>query len=124
MAESKTVPVAFYPVVDGSMTSTDGQAFFLKVQDTDGAELMLGFPHAEIPNIIECAAMQLTNGRDEQGRTIVAAFETTSFAIGRGPKGEIVLTLKVGLSGNFRFILPDGMTEQLITTLAKSATRH
>ena len=30
----------------------------------DGSELMLGFPHAELPNIAECAAMD--KGREKQ----------------------------------------------------------
>ncbi len=36
---------------------------------------------------MEIAAMQLGNGRDEQGRCC-PPFETTSFAVGRGPNGE------------------------------------
>ena len=121
---SLKIPVEVFLSAEGSMTSKDGQTFLIQVKCEDGSDLMLGFPHKEISNIIELAAMQLNHGRDEQGRTVVAAFETTSFGIGRGPKGETVLTLDVGQSGNFRFILPDGMTEQMITTLAKSATRH
>ena len=52
-----SIPVEFFPVVDGSMTSEDGQTFLLHMRREDGSELMLGFPHAELPNIAECAAM-------------------------------------------------------------------
>ncbi len=58
-----TIPVEYFPIVDGSMTSDDGQNFFYKVRRPDGSEVMLGFPHDQVGNLIENAAMQLQNGR-------------------------------------------------------------
>jgi hypothetical protein len=53
------------------MSSNDGHTFYLKAERVDGSSVMIGFLHNEIPNIIECAAMQLVNGRDDQGRVVV-----------------------------------------------------
>jgi hypothetical protein len=61
------IPVENFTMVDGSMTSNDGQTFYLHARRHDGSELMLGFPHKELPNIIECAAMQMTKRRAENG---------------------------------------------------------
>ena len=52
------IPVEIFLGVEGSMTSDDGQMFMLRVKLEDESELMLSFPHREIPNIVECAAMQ------------------------------------------------------------------
>ena len=78
----------------------------------------------EIPNIIELAAMQLAHGKDAEGQAVVTAFQSTSFTVGRGPNGEVVLSLTVGQTGAISFLLPDGMPEQIIEVLAKSVTRH
>ena len=53
------IPVEIFLGVEGSMTSQDGQSFMLRAKCEDGSNLMLGLPHREIPNIVECAAMQM-----------------------------------------------------------------
>jgi hypothetical protein len=113
-----------FPAVAGSMTSSDGQVFMLRARCEDGTELMLGFPHREIANIVENAAMQLAHGRDDDGQALRTAFNTTGFQLGRGPKGETVLTLTVGEAGNISFILPTDMAKQLHETLGKLQVRH
>ena len=82
---------------------------------------MLGFPHSEISNIMENAAMQSSRGKDQKGRASISAFKTSSFEIGRGPAGEAVLTLTVGESGKIRFLLPSDMPGQLSQALQKLA---
>jgi len=124
MPATNAIPVEFFPAIDGSMSSSDGQTFYLKAERDDGNPVMLGFPHTEIPNIIELAAMQLAHGRDAEGQSVVTAFQSTSFTVGRGPNGEVVLSLTVGQTGRISFLLPDGMPEQIIEVLAKSVTRH
>ncbi|MES2294334.1 MAG: hypothetical protein V4527_13610 [Pseudomonadota bacterium] len=106
------------------MTSEDGQTFLIRVKCEDGSDLMPGFPHKEIPNIIELAAMQLSNGRDEVGHQVVSAFNTSSFRLGKGEGGETILTLTVGETGNISFILPGDMEGQLSDALGRSMVRH
>lgn len=118
-----SIPVEYFPVVDGSMTSNDGETFFYKVRREDGSEVILGFPHDQVPHLIETAAMQIQNGREE-GQVVLTAFNTTGFTLGRGPKGEIVLILKIGLTGRMSFLLPEPMPAELEATLAQSLTKH
>ncbi len=82
------IGMAYFPSVEGSMTSEDGQTFMLHVKRSTGGDLLLGFPHTEISNIVENAAMQAAHGRDAAGRTRQTAFKTTSFQVGRGSNGE------------------------------------
>jgi hypothetical protein len=103
------------------MTSEDGKTFMLHVKRPTGSDLMLGFPHAEISHIVENAAMHASRGKDQTGRTSFSAFKTSSFEIGRGPAGEVVLTLTVGQSGKIRFLLPGDMPGQLSQALQKLA---
>src|SRR6478609_5689553 len=111
------IDMAFFPSVEGSMTSEDGHTFMLHVKRPTGGDLLLGFPHSEISNIVENAAMQAGNGKDAQGRKTVAAFQTSSFKVIRGPNGEAVLTLVVGHAGAISFLLPNDMPRQLSATL-------
>ena len=60
--------IAYFQSVEGSMTSDDGKTFMLHVERPTGGDLMLGFPHAKISNIVENAAMKASQGRDEKGR--------------------------------------------------------
>jgi hypothetical protein len=105
--------IAFFPKVEGSMTSEDGQTFLLHVKRATGSDLMLGFPHSEIPNIVEHAAVQAAHGRDAACKGVVSAFKTSSFKVGRGPDGEPILTMIVGKAGTISFLLPDDMAGQL-----------
>lgn len=107
------IDMAFFPTVAGSMTSPDGQTFMLHVKRPTGGDLLLGFPHSEIPNIVENAAVQAAHGRDAEGQQIVTAFQTGSFRVGRGPNGEPVLTMVVGRAGTISFLLPGDMAGQL-----------
>jgi hypothetical protein len=97
------IDMAYFPSVKGSMTSEDGKTFMLHVKRPTGTDLLAGFPHAEIPNIVENAAMQAAHGRDAAGRTSVSAFKTASFQVGRGPNGEPVLSMIVGTAGKISF---------------------
>jgi hypothetical protein len=119
-----SVPVVYFPTIDGSMTSKGGLTFYLKVITEAGGEMMIGFPHAEILNIVEHAAMQASQGRDREGEKVVSAFVATSFQLGKGPKGEPVLSMMMGQGGKISFLLPGTMAAQLIETLAKAQTRH
>ena len=113
--------LAFFPSVEGSMTSEDGTLFMLHVKRETGGDLLLGFPHGEISNIVENAAMQAGRGKDEMGRKVESVFNARSFKLGRGPDGEAVLTLTVGQSGKIRFLLPADMPGQLSQALQKLA---
>lgn len=115
------IDMAFFPSVEGSMTSPDGQTFMLHVKRPTGGDLLLGFPHTEIPNIVENAAVQATHGRDGDGQQTVAAFKASSFKVGRAPTGEAVLTMVVGRAGTINFLLPGDMPGQLSETLQKLA---
>jgi hypothetical protein len=115
------IDMAFFPSIEGSMTSEDGQTFMLHVKRPTGGDLMLGFPHSEISNIIENAAMQAAHGKDAKGRTSVTAFKSASFQVGRGPNGEPVLSMIVGTAGKISFLLPDDMPGQLTHALLKLA---
>jgi len=118
------IPVEFFAEVLGSMTSPDGKVFMLRVKREDGADLMLGFEHREIPNIVECCAMQMDHGRDQDGEQVATAFNTTSFRIGKGEQGETVLTMTVGETGNISFILAADMEVQMIEALGRAMVRH
>ena len=113
--------MAFFPTVKGSMTSEDGQTFMLHVKRQTGGDLLLGFPHAEIPNIVKNAAMQATHGRDTRGRKTQIALKTTSIQVGRGENGEPVLSMIVGAAGRISFLLPDDLPGKLSQALRKLA---
>ena len=119
-----SIPVEFFPVVDGSMTSEDGRTFLFHVRREDGSELMLGFPHAELPNIVECAAMQMDKGRDQGGDIVATAFITGGFQVGRGPEGQTVLSMVVGGTGKISFLLPPAMKAPLAAMLGRAETKH
>lgn len=110
------IDMAFFPSVEGSMTSDDGQTFMLHVKRPTGGDLLLGFPHSEITIIIEYAAVQAAQGRKGKDET-VAPLMTSSFILSRGPTGEPVLTMVVGRAGTISFSLPGGMPEQLAQLL-------
>jgi hypothetical protein len=76
--------IAYFQSVEGSMTSDDGKTFMLHVKRPTGGDVNIGFPHAEISSIVENAAMQASQGRDEKSRKAVSAFETSSFESGTG----------------------------------------
>ena len=118
---AKTMEAVFFPSIRGSMTSQDGQHFFLHVEREDGGDLMLGFPHAELSNLVEHAAMQLSHGRDKDGDQVISAFRCAGFEVGRGPGGEPVLVLKVGEAGRLSFLLPRDMPGKLTEVLLKLA---
>jgi len=50
-----------------------------------------------------------------------ASFQTSSFKLGRGPNGEVVLTMIVGQAGAISFLLPPDMPGQLSESLQKLA---
>src|SRR5437868_4032801 len=106
------IDMAYFPTVEGSMTSEDGHTFMLHVKRPTGGDLLLGFPHSEISTIIEYAAVQAAQGRNSKDET-VPPLKTTSFILSRGPTGEPVLTMVVGRAGTISFLLPGGMPEQL-----------
>lgn len=111
------IDMAFFPSVQGSMISQDGKMFLLHVKRESGSDLMLGFPHGEISDIVESVAKQAGNGKDAKRRPEVSAFKTTSFEIGCGPDGEAVLTLMVGQSGRISFLMTADMPGQLSQAL-------
>jgi hypothetical protein len=82
--------MAFFPSVEGSMTSEDSHTFMVHVKRPAGGDLLLGFPHSETPNNVENAAIQAAHRRNAKGQQTVAACKTSSFKIGRGPGGESV----------------------------------
>lgn len=115
------IDMAFFPSVEGSMTSQDGKTFMLHVKRESGSDLLLGFPHSEIQNIVENAAMQSGSGKDKKGREVSTAFVTSSFQLGCGGHGEPILTMIVGKNGKISFTLPAGMPGQLSQALLKLA---
>jgi hypothetical protein len=82
------IQVEFFPRLEGSMTSPDGQVFMFKINRKDGTELFLGFPHQEIPNIVECAAMQMDHGSDTAGEKIVSGIRDLILRACRWERGS------------------------------------
>ena len=115
------IDAQFFPVIDGSMTSDDGQTFFLRVRRDDNTEWMLGFPHEMLSLIVEHAAVQTAHGRGKNGAPTMTAFRATSFEIGRGPAGEAILSLTIGDAGKISLVLPAAMPGQLSEQLQKLA---
>ena len=119
------IPVEFFPVVDGSSTSEDGQTFYFHARRDDGSELMLGFPHKELPNIIECSALQMDKGRNEEGGKMVSAFLASGFCLGRGPEGETILGMTMAEGGTINFLVSPELKAELAKMLfGRSETRH
>ena len=116
-------PVQAFASVEGSMSSDNGKRFHLHVTREDGSHITLTFPHREIPNIIECAAMQIANGM-EDGKPVVTAFRTSGFQVGHGPQGEIVLNMQVGKTGKIGFLISPEMKVEMIAMLGRSETKH
>jgi hypothetical protein len=81
-------------------------------------------PHAELPNLVECAVMQMDKGLDKAGDKVATAFITNGFQLGRCPKGETVLSMVVGGTGKISFLIPPEMKAQLIAVLGRAETRH
>lgn len=117
------VPVVRFEAVVGSTTSKDGKTFFYRVRHENGTEAMLGFPHREISKLVETAAMQMENGK-EDGRNSISAFKTGSFVVGRGPKGGMVLSMVVGEVGKINFLVTHEMAGQLAAALVRGPIKH
>jgi hypothetical protein len=115
---------SFFAGVEGSQTSADGQGFALHARREDGRGVMLVFPHSEISNIVENAAMQLDRGRGGDGERVYSAFNTTAFKLGKGHTGETVLSLTVGKSGQISFVLPSELQSALFDALGQLSVRH
>jgi hypothetical protein len=115
------IDMAVFPTIEGSMTSGDSHTFMLHVKRPTGGDLLLGFPHSEIPNIVENAAVQAAHGRDASGKKTVAAFKALSFKLSRGPAGEPVLAMIGGQAGAMSFLLPGDMPGQLSQALQRLA---
>jgi hypothetical protein len=122
--KSIAADVEVFTRIEGSQTSGDGHGFALHARREDGCKAMLVFPHSEISNIVENAAMQLEHGRDDDGLAVQTAFNTSSYRVGQGPKGEMVLTLVVGKTGTINFLMPTDMAHQLNDTLRRALIRH
>jgi hypothetical protein len=117
----KAIEAVFFQSIKGSMTSDDGLSFFLHVEQENAGDIMLGFPHADLSNLVEHAAMQLSHGRDQDGDEVMSAFRCAGFELSRGPAGEPVLVLKVGEAGRLSFLLPRDMPGKLTEVLLKLA---
>lgn len=122
--DANAIDVEVFDAVEGSQTSADGRGFAIHARRRDGSGVMLVFPHSQISNIVENAAMQLAHGRDEGGQPVISAFNTSSFQLGQGPKGETVLCLMVGETGAINFILPPDLEKQLSDALGQQQVRH
>ncbi len=78
------VPVVYFPVVDGLMTSEDGKQFFFMCGAKTDRKRCWVLPHAELPSLVTCAAMQMDKGCGKRdGDKLVTAFSTSGFQIGR-----------------------------------------
>ena len=122
--KSNAVEVEVFTGVEGSQTSADGLGFALHARREDGRGVMLVFPHSEISNIVENAAMQLGRGRDEAGEKLYSAFNTTAFKLSKGQTGETVLSFTVGKSGQISFVLPQELEVALFDALGQMSVRH
>ena len=122
--ESNAIDVEVFAAIEGSQTSADGQGFALHARRRDGRGVMLVFPHSEISNIVENAAMQLAHGRNEIGAKVYSAFNTTAFKLGKGQTGETVLSFTVGKSGQISFVLPGELEAALFDALGQLSVRH
>jgi hypothetical protein len=121
---SDAIPVVLFRSVEGSMTSDDGQTVYLRATEPDGADVMFGFPHGEILNMVECLAVQADKGKDKRGRKITTAFKAISFEVGRGPEGEPVLSLVMGETGKINYLLEPAKVAQLMDGLAGFRLKH
>jgi hypothetical protein len=122
--EPNAIDVELFDAIEGSQTSEDGQGFALHARRLNGSGVMLVFPHSEISNIVETAAMQMDHGHADGGTALNSAFDTSSFKIGRGPAGETIMTLVVGERSNISFLLPAEMARQLFQALGKVLVHH
>ena len=118
------IPVENFTTCDGSMTSEDGMIFYFHVRRDDGSALMLGFPHRDLPNIVECAAMQMDKGKNSDGGKMVSAFFASGFGLGRGQKGETVLSLSIKKGGKISFLLDGDLVAELWRSLGKAMLRN
>src|SRR5579872_1584696 len=119
-----SIPVEYFPVVDGSMTSEDGQTFYFHAKREDGSGIMLGFPHEELPNTVEAAAMQMDRGKSLDGEKMVAACEASGFSVGRGPAAETVLGMEMAEGGKICFLLHPELIDELLAALGQTRVRH
>ena len=84
----------------------NGHTFMLHVKRPTGGDLLLGFPHSEICQLVEHAAVQAAHGRDAKGQKTATALKISSFKVSRGPDG---VTMVVGQAGTISFLLPGDM---------------
>ncbi|MES2291787.1 MAG: hypothetical protein V4527_00630 [Pseudomonadota bacterium] len=117
--ESPTMEAEQFLSLDGSMTSQDGQLLYLQARRPDGEEAWLSFPHSQVTNICQTVAMQMGRGRDPDGNAVKDAFIASGFKLGRGPAGELVLTMRVGETGELSFLLTAEFAEQLAKSLIR-----
>ena len=119
-----SIPVESFTVCDGSMTSEDGQTFYLHAKRDDGSGVMLAFPHEELPSIIECAAMQMDKGKNMEAGKMISAFEAIGFSIGQGPEGQTVLGMSMNEGAKINFLLDPELIDELLTALGRTRVKH
>ena len=78
-------------------------------------------PHSQIANIVETVAIQIRRGRDLDGTGLKDAFIASGVRLGRGPAGELVLTLRVGETGELSFLLTADFADQLAKSLSRKS---
>jgi hypothetical protein len=118
------IPVENFTTCDGSVTSEDGLSFFLHAKRDDGSPVMLSFPHEELPNIVEAAAMQMDKGKSLDGERTVAAFQASGFSIGKGLAGETLMRMEMREGGRMCFLLHSEMIDELIAALGRTRVKH
>lgn len=121
---SEALPGMLFSDVTGSMSSPDGRKVFLRAETVDGDDLLLGFPHEQISTIIENLAVQIPNGRNAEGEKMMTAFWASGYEIGKGPKGEPVLTMLMGENAKISFVLNQEMIATLVMHLSSVATKN
>jgi hypothetical protein len=121
---TEAIQAMLFDDVKGSMTSPDGQTVYLRAETIEGADLLLGFPHEKIGTMIEILAVQLPNGRTEEGEKVMTAFFATGYEVGKGPQGQPVLILRMGDNATMNFVLTQEMVASLVGHLAEIGTKN
>lgn len=115
MTEEK-VEAVLVDSVYGAKATADGAHVLLRL---NASELPhpLAFTVAEVPRLIDAVCASLDEAMKTQGGETKYVSQATWFELGRGPKGEAVLSITFGAGGTLSFELPEGMSQNMYEVL-------
>jgi len=121
------VPIKAHQIASiGGARSSDGQFGLIrfvreKPMDDGSKDVWVALPNALLPYLASVAVMQLPQ---PQGGTIPHIMQAKGLAVGVGPNGEILLSMKIDQGASLSYQLDRSQAEGLVTGLRNALGKN